>query len=444
MLAMASSVFAMTKAPGGTVTTMKELNTALGGVHTVRGYVITLEDDVTVQETVQMEMLANGVTIYANGKELIAEKGVRDLIFANGTCLRLLGKGWYSTKVQDGHCIRGRSVYDNMSKTHFPCYIMIENGYFDIGADKNKILIQGYNADNRAEVIVKGGDFTGGRAIVNWEETDSDELPIGPVDIETSGGSIDEILLTAPRKVINDTGDTAEYGYNTLKIQGETKASYHISTVSCRRTKVTMTAGNVNYIKAQDTSVVSIKGGKIIGRGIDILNGSRLSLTGGVLTHYPAQEYASDTEFILLKDSVLHKSSSTWKSVIKGVDIRLDERQGWKKVYHGTRRFDAIRVIGKSNLEVSDVTCTSTDPNKIVRSAFYLEGSKNYRPVLTFKGKKGKATEVKKFLYSVYCKDKYGKVKLAGHTLLSAKKKKYTSSKKLPRKIKGDLTVKYR
>ena len=437
LLTMAGSVFAMTKAPGGTVTTMEELNTALGGVHTVSGHTITLTDDVTVQKLVRLEMFVNEVTIDANGKELIAERGVSDLFFANGTCLRLTGKGWYFTKEQDGRCICGLSSYDFVSKKQFPCRITIDSGYFDIGADKDKIKIQGYNADNRGKVIINGGDFTGGRAVVNDE---------APVDIETNGGKIHEIMLTAPRKVINDMGDTAEYSYNTLKIQGETKVSYYVSTVSCCRTKVTMTAGNVNYIKAQNNSVVSVKGGRIMGKGIDILNGSRLSLTGGVLLHYPAQEYdsANDTEFILLKDSVLHKSSSSWKSVIKGVDIRQDGGHEWRKVYHGGRRFDAIRVLGKSNLEVSDVTCTSTDSNKIVRSAFYLEGSKKYQPVLTFKGKKGKTTKVKKFLYSVYCKGKYGKVKLAGRTLLTAKKKKYTSSKKLPRKIKGDLTVKYK
>ena len=88
----------------------------------------------------------------------------------------------------------------------------------------------------------------------------------------------------------------------------------------------------------------------------------------------------------------------------------------------------------------------SKDSNRIVKSAFYLEGTKTYKPSLTFKAVKGKYIKTQKYAYSVVKSGKYGTVKLASHSLLKAaktKKKKYYAGQKLPKNIKGVMTVVY-
>ena len=440
-----SAAFALTEAPGGSVATMDELNAALGGVHEVGGNKITLQDDIYLKDGVKLDNLKEEVTIDTNGKDITAAKSVKDIILAWGTDLKLTGNGSYHTLNSRGHCVKGVFVGSAKADAVSRCTITVDDGEFDLDADKNKIVIEtisGNDSAGKARLIINGGSFYGGNAVINTDYSDGEQgegFTCGPVDIQINKGSMSAVELRAPTKSAGDHGETEEYGANTIVISGKKNSDVNIQDIRCFRTDLTIKCGTINHIAARDGSRVNISGGYITGKGIDVINGSKLTITGGAFFH--DYEAGHDEKFILLKDSVLKKSKS-WASSIKGVTIYEQGGGDVQKVYHGKRRLDTVCIEGKSALTVSDLKCVSDDNNKIVRSAFYLEGSKSFKPVLTLKGSKKKNIKTSKYPYAYIRNDKYSRVKLTKKSLLKTKNgKKYKSNQKLPMKIKGNITV---
>ena len=442
-----SAAFALTEAPGGSVTTIDELNTALGGTHEVRGNKITLQDDVFLKDTITLDRISEGTTIDTNGKSIVSGKSVSDIFLAWGSDLTLTGGGSYHTLNKRGHCVRGVQLPSTKSDSEpHPCTITIENGEFDLDADKNKIVIESYDPDKSAKAIINGGNFSGGTAVTNSAFCDGDQsgaFTCGPVDVDINKGESLSVFLYAPTKITGDMEETSEYGYNTITINASnSKLQPRITDIMCYRTKINMKGGTIAHIRASNSSTITIDGGSVYGKGIDVLNGSKLLITGGDFSHYSSD--STDREFILLKNSIVGKKASSWMSSILDVKIYEEGGNDTLKTYYGERRIDLIRIVGKSKLKMRNVQCVSTDSNKIVRSAFYLDGSKTAKPILIIQGKKGKQLSTKKFTNAIIRTNKYSGVKLAKHTLLKAGRKKYTPKQKLPKNIKGNIIATFK
>ena len=424
-----STVLALTKAPGGDVSTVQQANIALGGCHTVTGNTILLNDDIEFNENgLFINNAKENITIDANSHKLHIKTG-KTLIGIHNANVTLTGNGEYTTEHQYGNCV----------KAYPPCNITIQNGSFDIGAEKKtKIVLWGWSpsSSQRAYVRINGGDFSGGIAVNNGFREDIPYYDDGtfdesnpPLSLTVSGGKMDSIWLDAAYN--SDGYDSKKLGMNKLIITQN--CSSLINLLKCYNTKAKISGGKIGRLIAGSDSVIRMDGGIINGQAVigSKSDSASLIMSGG--------QIVSDDNYAVQIESPTVKSPV---SCIKNGIIKTT-KEGAK----------GIILSDRAMLKISGGTICSENDNG--SAGVYVKGGKTNHYGGTYKKKhisrlyfraiKNHVASIIGYKYGCYKAKSLGRTDIRPHTLLTSKntKRKYYGGQQLPRLWKGDIFIKY-
>lgn len=427
--ASAESEGAAIQAPGGTAASAEELNRVLGSIHQTEGNTVTLQQDVVLESRIDLKAAAS-LTLNLNGKTIRFHKtdaagycaiNMESDLVINGQGTIEAGGTEVSAIAPGGRC--SLTIYDAEIRT--------------LGKDSCGIRAVG-SADDRIHINLAGvrmkspqDSIRGEGAVVN--------LNVANVAIE--GG----IFLQFPETYI-DNVEAISGDYNTVvfnggtatRLSGEmTNAVIKAGTIEQMRwrykgkaellggiiseellvdgSKMTIKRGTINRITCVRNGTLIMTGGTVAGEGIDLSN-SRLELKGGTLQSF-------DREGI--------KLSNESRAVISGGRMQTSK--------NGAR---GISIDGTSALTLKGGIIKSTAP-KSTSAGIYASGSK---AKVALKGTKNSPAYVKGYKYSLYKKGSAA-FSISKNTKVFApkvRKSGYTRGQKLPKSMKGNLSVTYK
>ena len=420
----------MTYAPGGNIDNVQELNVALGGENKIEGdNTVVLKDDVVLENPINISNAKASLTIDMAGHKMTCatENNQKWLIEVASSKLKITGKGIFEG------CWRAIMLAEAGNVT-------IDSGTFKIDA----VCVSAVNHNVHSHITINGGQL-GGHSIYGFGP--------GTTNITINGGSVNEINLP-----------TAEYGdhhgmaSHKICVNGGTVGAisdgdgdmiYPTGDLYLRGGKI---VGNVAVYKANITGgeisgdlycyeKLKMTGGEISG---DLCCYEKLKMTGGkifgeVFTHGPFE--MTGGKIISNQRYALHIEDKT-KGVITGGIIK-------------TTRKGAKGIIIKGGLYTTKLTVSGgqiVSENNNGSAGIYVycpkveKASYQGSAVVEYHAKKGKTAHVKGYKYGMYRKTLNNtKAKLSKYTRLKAPEKRkasYYAGQKLPRIIRGDITVK--
>ena len=406
-----SSSYAGTKI---TVSTAEELNGALGGGHEVEGNSLVLEHNVDLSDEIiritetetELKLDLNGYNILKDVPE--EETSFPVLFSVNNADFRLMGDG--TLRINSGS-----SKYSNVISYEDGANVVIDGG--TIEPDDNRAAIQN---DGNAEYGSKASTLTINGGKIKGIIADSGRYSYGKYVI--NGGEINELAIPYAEQVTVNGGTIGNLNSGNITLNGGIIGKLRIE--------------DGNWWK--DSS--KVKGGEITsgivlaGQGITKLLGG--TIYGGVKIegmNYLLKEYP--------------------------VRLVLDG----SRVIYDTKLGTGIRVSGAARIKLISgeiySTKTGRSSGKRARAGVYIEKQRKKgkdESKVYFQAAKDRKLKIKGFTSALYRESTKSKVAIKAHTKLTVKKYdskkerltnknvKYVKGSKVPRFIRGNMTVSYR
>ncbi|MCI8645820.1 MAG: hypothetical protein HFE76_03255 [Firmicutes bacterium] len=423
------------QALGGTVTSAAELNQALGGIHQTEENTVILQQDVVLESRIDLKAAAS-LTLNLNGKTIRFHKTDE--------------AGYCAINMESDLVINGNGTIEadgtevSAIAPGGRCSLTIHNAEIqNRGWESCGIKAVGSAAD-RIHINLTGvrmqapwDSIRGEGAVVNLSVKDT--VIKGGVSLQFPETYMDNI-----EAISGDYNTVVFNGGTATRLGGEmTKAIIKAGTIqsinfSCRshvymrggtvskcrlndiKTTMKMSGGTVYGVDCHHMEELTLTGGVIAGTGVD-LDGGRLVMKGGTIQ-------ASDREALKLCPSLDDRFCT---ATISGGTIQTSK--------NGAR---GISIDGTSTLTLKGGIIKSTAP-KSTSAGIYASGSK---AKVALKGTKNSPAYVKGYKYSLYKKGSAA-FSISKNTKVFApkvRKSGYIRGQKLPKSIKGNLSVTYK
>lgn len=438
-LLLPASVFAESEeqpvnAPGGGAATAEELNQALGGNHEVAGDTVTMQADVNLEKRIDLKTYKS-LTLNLNGKTIRFHK--TDM---TGSCainmesdLVINGKGAIEAEgtevsaiVPNGRCSLLVQDAEIQNQGWESCGIKAVGSSVDpINIDLDGVRMQAPFDSIRGEgadisLSVKDTVINGGISL-QCPETYIDNVEA--VSGDYNGVVLDNATVTrlggemTSATIKSGTVQSISFSYGSyVKMQGGTVSECRLNGIETMK----MSGGTVYNVNCSRIREFMLTGGVIAGTGLDLDRG-KLTMKGGTIQ-------SSDGEALKLCTELDDRSCA---ATISGGVIQTTK--------NGAR---GVSINGASALTLKGGVIKSTAP-KSSSAGIYASGSK---AKVKLEGTKKGAAYIKGYKYGLYRNGKAA-CQISKNTKVYAPKtakNSYTKGKKLPKIVKGNITVKYK
>lgn len=389
------------------ITSLDQLNQALGGVHTVNGNKISLEDDVLMDTTIEIQ-LPEPLILDLNGKRILYDREDAGHSGIWGLESAFILK---SNATIDGNGAIETTKHGVAAIEMVGCTLTVNNGTIKtLGGDSPTVVVNSFDKD-LSTIIINGGTLTSKRDFA----IDSRNGAIA--DVQINNGSINgSIILKQPY-----SKDMAEFsGKNKLEVNGGT-----VHKIFCGSTLCNIKSGTVSQGLWSDYSDITMSGGTVSGSGVLVEYGN-FTMTKGKI-------YSTDKQGLKLDASSSDKQTK-YKSHISGGTITTSKKDARGITFMGNHE-------GNAELKLSGGTIRSTSKNSSGAGIYAL--GKNITVLL--QGTPGGTGYIKDYKYGL-CKKRLAQVSLGKNTRVYAPKSKkagYTKGQKIPQNIIGNVTIKY-
>lgn len=414
MMPAAAWAEASESAPGGKAASAGELNQALGGQHEVTGNKVTLRENVILGRDILVKAAAP-LTLDLNGKTITWDE---DAFFTNRTSTDETREEPISSGIfveSDMTFTGNGTIRIERAQTSvimpYACDVTFQGGTYEAkGEDAAAIDLYGLKKET-VKLRINGGTFLGGVYSIEG----------AAANIEVNGGTLSSMNIKSPHIWYSGRIQPTYSGKNRLRVNGG-----KIGELYCEAAATAIRNGAVTRgMNVKDCSLF-LYGGKISGTGLDVFGKGKFVMKGGTIR-------AADGEGLDLSGYASKKKKERQQATLSGGTI-LTEKKNAK----------GIAADGNVAIKLNGTKIKSVKRNG--KTGISLNG-KHYAVNLTLQGVKKKSTYIKGFKNGIYQIGKKGTVRVGKRTKVyapKAKKKSYIAGKKLPKKVRGNLSIKYR